>query len=76
MSPRILYIQVLILFLFNTTPDVEVDERSTPQLPIITCMQTPITEREKHKAMEAGIARSIDETFLISKKEIAIIKSE
>ena len=29
--------------------NVEVDETSTPQLPRITCMQTPIIEREKKK---------------------------
>ena len=39
-------------------------------------MQTLVTEREKQKAMETGILRSTDETFLMRKKEIAIIKIE
>ena len=45
---------------------VEVDEKLTPQLPRIIYMQTPVTKREKQKAMESKIARSIDETFLMS----------
>ena len=47
---------------------VKIDEWSTPQLPRIICMQTPVTE-EKQKAIEARIARSIYETFLMRKKK-------
>ena len=54
---------------------VEIDEWSTPQLPRIIYMQTTVTE-EKQKSIEARIARSIYETFLMRKKKIAIIKSE
>ena len=51
----------------NKINTAEVDERSTPQLPRTTCMQTPVTEREI-KATEVGIPKSIDETFLMRKK--------
>lgn len=36
-------------FVLAPTNNVEVDERSTPQLPRITCMQTPITEERSKK---------------------------
>ncbi len=35
--------------LYGSHVGVEVDEKLTPQLPRITCIQTPITEREKQK---------------------------
>ena len=55
---------------------VEVDKESTPQLPRITYMHTPVTEERSQKIMEARIPRSIEETFLMSKKEIVINQKE
>ena len=55
---------------------VEFDERSTSQLPRITYMQIPVTKKREAKAIKAEIVRSIHETFLMSKKEIAINQKE
>ena len=57
-----------VILLSDMIDIIEVDKRSTAQLLRITYIQIPIMEREKKKTMEDGIIKSIDETFLTSKK--------